>query len=95
MEHSTTANLPDALDGDTLVAIRQSVMGNRQPYEQIAKAMNCTPRAIYLLVDRYKIPYIQILNRRYVDVADIQKAIVRQQANSPRRSRGRPRKATA
>jgi hypothetical protein len=46
-----------------------------------------------MLVDRYKIPYIKMLNRRYVDPADIHTALLRDQANVPPRRAGRPRKA--
>jgi hypothetical protein len=93
MENKPTINAPAAADGAAVIAaIRASLIGNRQPFQQIAEAIGCSERAIYMLVDRYRIPYIKVLNRRYVDPADIHKAALRDQANSPPRGRGRPRK---
>jgi hypothetical protein len=94
MEHQPTPARPAATDGAAVIAsIRASVIGNRQTYEQIAAALGSSERAIYMLVDRYKIPYIKMLNRRYVDPADIHTALLRDQANVPPRRAGRPRKA--
>ena len=72
-------------------AIRAAVIGPRRPYEEIAQALGCSVRAVYLLVDRYRIPYIRVLNRRYLDPADIQAAAVRGEVNAEARGRGRPK----
>jgi excisionase family DNA binding protein len=76
-------------------ALRASLIGNRHSYQQIAEALRCTERAVYMLVDRCRIPYIRVLGKRYVDSNDILQALLRDQANSPPRSRGRPRKNAA
>ncbi len=71
------------------------LIGNRWNYQQIAAALGCTERAIYMLIDKYSIPYVRVLNRRYVEPSAIRTALLRDQANAPARGRGRPRKNAA
>ena len=68
-----------------------ALIGNRWSLDRIARAMGCTERAVYKLIDRYHIPYIKLLSRRYIDPTDIQAAVLRKQANTGPRGRGRPR----
>jgi hypothetical protein len=96
MESRPTPATPAVMDGAAVLAsIRATVIGNRQPYKQIAEALGCTERAVRMLVDRYRIPYIRVINIRHVDPADIHTALLRDQANVPPRRPGRPRKAAA
>ena len=94
MENQPTLAGQAAVNGRATIAdIRLAVIGPRKRFEEIAEAMGCSGRAIYLLVDKFRIPYIKVLNRRYVDPSDIQKALMRDEANTPARGPGRPRKA--
>jgi len=68
------------------------LIGNRWNYQQIAAAFGCTERAVYMLIDRYKIPYIRVLARRYVEPKAIREALLHDQANTPARGRGRPKR---
>jgi hypothetical protein len=93
----TTTAMPAAAsatgtDFSTHPALNE-LIGNRWNYQQIAAALGCTERAIYMLVDRYSIPYIRVLNRRYVEPKAIREALLRDQINTPPRGRGRPKKA--
>ena len=69
------------------------LIGNRRPLQQIAAALKCTERSVYNLVDRYRIPYVRVLNKRYLDPKDVRDALLRDQGNAPVRRRGRPRRA--
>jgi hypothetical protein len=89
---STTA-IPAAPEFGTPAALAE-LIGNRWSYQQVAAALNCTERAVYSLIIRYRIPYIKVLNKRYVEPSAIREAVLRDQANTPPRGRGRPRKVT-
>lgn len=71
------------------------LIGPRWNYQQIAAALGCTERAVYQLIDKYHIPFVKILNRRYVEPAAIREAILRAQTSAAPRGRGRPRKSAA
>jgi excisionase family DNA binding protein len=66
------------------------LIGNRRTYKQLAAALNCSERAVYLLVDKHKIPFIRVLNKRYIDPADFRHALIENQSNTSARGRGRP-----
>jgi len=74
---------------------RAELVGNRRTFREIAEALGCTERSIYTLVDKHHIPYVRLLNKRFADPADIRNAILRDQSNTPARSRGRPRRAAS
>ena len=80
--------------GEASAALAE-LIGARWSYSQIAAALGCTERAVYILVDRYRIPYIIVLNRRYVEPSAIREALLRDQVNAAPRGRGRPRKVAA
>ncbi len=93
METKPSPSIAAATDVAAILAsIRVSIIGDRKPLKQIAEALGCSERAIYMLIDRYKIPYLKVLNVRHALPADIHAALLREQANSPPRGRGRPRK---
>jgi excisionase family DNA binding protein len=66
------------------------LVGNRWTYQQIAAVFGVTERSVYALVDQHKIPFIKVMNRRYVSPDDIRNAVTRDQANAPPRGPGRP-----
>jgi hypothetical protein len=77
-------------DSKTTAGGLADLVGNRLTYAQIAAAFEVTERAVYMLVDQYKIPFIKVMNRRYVSPDDIRNAVTRVQANTPPRGPGRP-----
>jgi excisionase family DNA binding protein len=69
------------------------LIGNRWSYQQIASALQCSERAVYMLIDKHRIPYVRVLSKRYVDPDAFRAALLSEQGNAPPRGRGRPRKA--
>ncbi len=89
MSDLPSATDPESSPSNDLVKL----IGDRWDYRRIAAALHCTERSVYTLVDRHRIPYIRVLNTRYVDPDQVREALLREQANIPPRGRGRPRKA--
>lgn len=77
-----------------LAAIREQIVGTKVPIPQLALALSVSERSIYNLIDRHRIPFVKLLNKRLVEPADIKSAMLRDQSNAPQRGRGRPRKAS-
>jgi hypothetical protein len=75
---------------DATRALRAELIGDRVTIEQIAAALGRTTRSIYNLIDRHRIPYVRVLNVRYLKLDDVRRALVGDPAP---RHRGRPRKA--
>jgi excisionase family DNA binding protein len=97
---SDLVNTTAVLAGDELIGVAPcsalaELIGNRWTYQQIAAALGCTERAIYMLVDKHRIPYVRVLSRRYVDPKAVRAALLRDQANTPACGRGRPRRTDA
>lgn len=89
-----------SLETTTLVlndndAVLAKIIGSRITIEQTAAALRCTPKSVYNLIDRHKIPFIKILDKRFIEPADIRTAVLKDQQNAPARGRGRPRKNAA
>jgi hypothetical protein len=89
---SLETSVASADDGMVLLT---EIVGNRRTIQQIAAALRCTERSVYNLIDRHKIPFIKILDQRYVEPKDIRTAVLKEQQNVPARGRGRPRKVVA
>ena len=75
--------------------IRAAILGERVQIADLAAALGVTPRAVYTLVDRHKIPFVRACGRRFYDPAEVKRALENAASNSPGRGRGRPRKAAA
>lgn len=70
-----------AADGARPVTMTD-LLGNRRPIPEIAAALGVKPRAVNSMIDRYGIPYVTVLKRRYVDPAEIRGAIEREASNA-------------
>ena len=85
-----TSNVTDPLAGPP--PERAEIVGQRWTFPQVAAALGCTERSVYSLVAELKIPFVRVLNKRFVDPGDIRAAIERRRVNAAPRTRGRPRK---
>ena len=88
-----TPNVADPLAGPP--PERAEIVGSRWTFQQVAAALGCTERSVYALVAELQIPFVRVLNKRFVDPSDIRAAIERRRVNAPARTPGRPRKGTA
>jgi hypothetical protein len=75
-----------------IAAIRAKLIGNRVTIKQLALALHKTERAIYQAITDHDIPYDKVLNERLLD-PEVFMRKVSQPANTPPRSRGRPKAA--
>ena len=76
-------------------AVREALLGARVQIADLAAALGVTPRAVYNLVDRHKIPFVRACGRRFYDPSEIKRALENASGNPPARGRGRPRKSAA
>ncbi len=88
-----TPSLTDPLAGPP--PARAELVGQRWTFQQVAAALGCTERSVYALVAELQIPFVRVLNKRFVDPGDIRAAIERRRLNTPPSRRGRPRKGAA
>ena len=77
------------------VTIRLALIGDRLTIAQLAAAFDVTERAIYSLIDRYRIPFIRVFNERLLKPDDVRHALLGETPLPPPRPRGRPRKSAA
>ena len=88
-----TPTPPEANDAANIEAIREKIVGTRASIPQLARALGVTERTIYNLIDQYRIEYVKVCNQRLVEPAAIRAAVLRDQANTPARRPGRPKRA--
>ena len=88
-----TTNVADPFAGPPVE--RAEIVGSRWTFQQVAAALGCTERSVYALVAELQIPFVRVLNKRFVDPGDIRAAIERRRLNTPPSRRGRPRKGAA
>jgi hypothetical protein len=81
----------DTEDRTALPLTLRDLIGNRKTTEEIAAAIDGTTRSVYNLVEKFKIPFIRVLNKRYYKPEDFAAALTRQEHNVSPRRRGRPR----
>ncbi len=74
---------------------RADLVGNLWTFGEIAAALGCTERSVYNLVDRMRVPFVRVLDKRMVSPADFRAALAKHQANAAPRGPGRPRKYAA
>lgn len=72
--------------------IRAAVLGDRKSTREIAEGFQCHERTVTNIVDRYNVPYVRFLGKRYVLLTDFRAALAHQERNAPPRGRGRPAK---
>jgi hypothetical protein len=88
---TTTAPPPKAPDLVDRDAIRAKLIGNRRSIADLAAAFDVTERTIYNAIAQHAIPYVKVFNVRYLDPADLHRALIA--GNTAPRTRGRPKKA--
>jgi hypothetical protein len=88
---TTTALPPRAPDLPNRDAIRAELIGNRRSIGDLAAAFDVTERTIYNAIAHHSIPYVKVFNVRYLDPADLHRALIA--GNTAPRTRGRPTKA--
>jgi hypothetical protein len=80
-------------DEAEFAAIREKIIGARQPIARLARALNVCERSIYNVISRYRIPTVKFLGKQYADPAAIGAALLRGESNTAPRRPGRPKKA--
>jgi len=72
-------------------SLRTAILGERVGLNDLAAALGITRRSVYDLIERHKIPYIRVLNRRYFNPAEVRRALESDVIHAQSRPRGRPR----
>ena len=72
--------------------IHNEILLGRADIPELAGALGCSPRSIYALAERLRVPFIKVRNRRFFEIAAIRAALEaehRPDQREPRRP-GRP-----
>ena len=88
------AGEPLSATDTSAIALLTALVGKRVTIAQAAAAIGVTERAVYKSIAEHSIPFVKVLGTRYLDPADLSRALIKQH-NAPPRGRGRPPKSAS